>query len=136
MSFVVPAPKESFDVDLEDDAKIRVRRHGNPDGMRLTVTHGNGFASDAYLPFWQLLMPNYDVLVFDFRNHGQNAPAEPAPNVPPPDHPRYAAMEVFENKLTEWALGRRRRFASIDELANEYTRNRARPSAGFLARTR
>ena len=30
------------------------------------------------------------------------------------------AMEVFENKLTEWAKGRRRRFASIDELTEEY----------------
>ena len=143
---------------MEDGAKIRVRRHGNPDGVRLTVTHGNGFAADAYLPFWQLLTPNYDVLVFDFRNHGQNIPVEPAnhtyaqlardlervlqaidarlgkkptagifhsmsgraamkhaieigwrwdalvlfdpPNVPPPSHPRYAAMEVFENRLT------------------------------------
>ena len=123
------------------------------------------------------------MLVFDFRNHGQNIPVEPAnhnyaqlardlervrqaidarlgkkttagifhsmsgrtamkhaieigwrwdalvlfdpPNVPPPDHPRYAAMEAFENKLTEWALGRRRRFASVDELATEYKQSRA-----------
>src|SRR2546421_13011538 len=78
MSLIVPVPSESFDVDLEDGAKIRVRRHGNPNGVRLTVTHGNGFAADAYLPFWQLLTPRYDVLVFDFRNHGQNVPAEPA----------------------------------------------------------
>ena len=47
-------------------------------GMRLTVTHGNGFAADAYLPFWQLLAPKYDVLVFDFRNHGQSPPVTPA----------------------------------------------------------
>src|SRR5882724_9124728 len=59
MSFAVPAPRETFDVDLEDGAKIGVRRHGNPNGVRLTVTHGNGFAADAYLPFWQLLIPNY-----------------------------------------------------------------------------
>ena len=78
MSLVVPVPSESFDVDLEDGAQISVRRHGNRDGVRLTVTHGNGFAADAYLPFWQLLTPTYDVLVFDFRNHGQNSPAEPA----------------------------------------------------------
>ena len=36
MNFVVPVPSETFDVDLEDGAKIRVRRHGNPDGVRLT----------------------------------------------------------------------------------------------------
>ena len=78
MNFVVPAPSETFDVVLEDGASIRVRRHGNRDGVRLTVTHGNGFASDAYLPFWQQLTPHYDVLVFDFRNHGQNVPVEPS----------------------------------------------------------
>ena len=47
------------------------------------------------------------------------------PNVPPVGHPRYQAMEVFENKLTEWALGRRQRFASIDELASDYRKSRA-----------
>ena len=78
MTLIVPPPHESLDVDLEDGAKIRIRRHGNPNGMRLTVTHGNGFAADAYLPFWQLLAPKYDLVVFDFRNHGQNVPAEPA----------------------------------------------------------
>ena len=25
------------------------------------------------------------------------------PNVPPPWHPLYVAMEIFENRLTEWA---------------------------------
>jgi pimeloyl-ACP methyl ester carboxylesterase len=183
MTLILPTPRETFDVDLEDGAKIRVRRHGNPDGMRLTVTHGNGFASDAYLPFWQLLTPSYDVLVFDFRNHGQNLPVEPAnhnyaqfardlervvqainarlgqkttvgifhsmsgrtamkhaieigwrwdalvlfdpPNVPPVTHPRYAPMEAFEKKLTDFALGRRRRFASVDELTAEYLQSRA-----------
>jgi pimeloyl-ACP methyl ester carboxylesterase len=183
MNFVVPAPSETFDIALEDGASIRVRRHGNRDGVRLAVTHGNGFAADAYLPFWQLLTSRYDVLVFDFRNHGQNIPVEPAhhnyaqlsrdldrlldgigsrlgkkstvgvfhsmsartamkhaietgwrwdalmlfdpPNVPPTDHPRYQAMEAFENKLTEWARGRRRKFASVDELAAEYLKSRA-----------
>ena len=183
MTLIVPAPHETFDVDLEDGAKIRVRRHGNPAGVRLMVTHGNGFAADAYLPFWQLLTPGYDVLVFDFRNHGQNIPVEPAnhnyaqfardlervvqainsrldakttvgifhsmsgrtamkhaieigwrwdalvlfdpPNVPPVTHPRYAPMEAFEKRLTDWALDRRRRFASVDELTTEYLQSRA-----------
>jgi pimeloyl-ACP methyl ester carboxylesterase len=134
-------------------------------------------------PFWQLLTPSYDVLVFDFRNHGQNVPVEPSnhnygqlardldrvldaiearlgkkttvgvfhsmsartamkhaieigwrwqglvlfdpPNVPPVNHPRYAAMEAFENKLAEWALGRRRRFAAVEELTADYLKSRA-----------
>ena len=56
------------------------------------------------------------------------------PNVPPADHPRYQAMETFENKLTEWALGRRRRFATVDELAERNICSRAPPRAGCRAR--
>jgi pimeloyl-ACP methyl ester carboxylesterase len=183
MHFEIPAPSTTFDVALEDGARIRMRRHGNPDGVRLLMTHGNGFAADAYYAYWQHLLPKFDLLVFDFRNHGQNIPVEPSnhdyaqlsrdlervvqevraqlgqkptaglfhsmsartamkhaieigwrwdalvlfdpPNVPPPGHPLYAAMEIFENKLTEWARNRRRRFASIDELTNEYLQSRA-----------
>jgi pimeloyl-ACP methyl ester carboxylesterase len=189
MNLIVPAPSQTFDVDLEDGAKIKIRRHGNRDGVRMMVTHGNGFAADAYLPFWQHLTPKYDVLVFDFRNHGQNIPVEPAnhnyaqftrdlecvlqfvnlrldkkttvgifhsmsgraamkhaieigwrwdalvlfdpPNVPPVNHPRYPAMRMFESTLTQWALARRREFAAVEELANEYRQSRA--AKGWVA---
>ncbi len=47
------------------------------------------------------------------------------PDVPPKGHPLYAAMEVFENRLTEWAKGRRRRFAAVEELVEEYKASRA-----------
>jgi pimeloyl-ACP methyl ester carboxylesterase len=77
MSFVVPVPSMSFDVTLDDNARIRLRRHGDPDGTRLLITHGNGFATDAYFPFWQRLLAKYDLIIFDFRNHGQNIPVEP-----------------------------------------------------------
>ena len=72
MHFELPAPGMTFDVVLNDGAKIRMRRHGNPDGVRLLLTHGNGFAADAYYPYWQHLLQKFDLLVFDFRNHGQN----------------------------------------------------------------
>jgi pimeloyl-ACP methyl ester carboxylesterase len=78
MPFEIPTPSMTFEVPLEDGARIRMRRHGNPDGVRLLVTHGNGFAADAYYPYWQHLLPKFDVLVFDFRNHGQNVPVVPA----------------------------------------------------------
>src|SRR5262245_34660494 len=78
MHFEIPAPRQTFDVPLEDGARIRMRRHGNRDGVRLLITHGNGFATDAYYPYWRHLAPNFDLLVFDFRNHGQNVPVEPA----------------------------------------------------------
>jgi pimeloyl-ACP methyl ester carboxylesterase len=183
MVFEIPTPSTTFEVPLDDGARIKMRRHGNPDGVRLLLTHGNGFATDAYYPYWRHLLAQFDVLVYDFRNHGQNTPVTPAnhnyeqlardlervvhavrerlgarktvgifhsmsgrtamkhaievgwrwdalmlfdpPNVPPPAHPVYAAMETFENKLTEWAKGRRRRFAAIEELAEEYRASRA-----------
>jgi pimeloyl-ACP methyl ester carboxylesterase len=183
MPFEIPPPSLTFEVPLEDGARIRMRRHGNPEGVRLLVTHGNGFAADAYYPYWHHLLPKFDVLVFDFRNHGQNVPVEPSnhhyaqlsrdlervvqevraklgvkktagifhsmsartamkhaieigwrwdalmlfdpPDVPLKGHPLYAPMEVFENRLTEWAKGRRQRFASVGELTEEYKQSRA-----------
>lgn len=47
------------------------------------------------------------------------------PNVPPPDHPLYPTMEAFEKRLVDWALHRRSRFATIDELTQEYLQSRA-----------
>jgi pimeloyl-ACP methyl ester carboxylesterase len=189
MNLIVPTPSETFDVELDDGAKIKIRRHGNRAGIRMMLSHGNGFAADAYLPFWEHLTPKYDVLAFDFRNHGQNIPAQPAnhnyaqftrdlelvinavngrlsekpsvgifhsmsaraamkhaieigwrwqalvlfdpPNVPPESHPRYRAMRMFENTLTQWARGRRRRFAAVEELAEDYRQSRA--AKGWVA---
>jgi pimeloyl-ACP methyl ester carboxylesterase len=183
MTFEIPAPSLTFDVALDDGATIKVRRHGNAEGVRLLVTHGNGFAADAYYPYWRQLLAGFDVLVFDFRNHGQNQPVTPAnhhyaqfsrdlecvaqavraklgerktaglfhsmsartamkhaieigwrwealllfdpPDVPPPGHPLYPAMETFEDKLTQWAKGRRRHFASVEELTEDYKQSRA-----------
>ena len=78
MRLEVPAPHETFEVALEDGARIKVRRHGRPDGVRLFLSHGNGYAIDGYLPYWQHFLAAYDVIVFDFRNHGQNVPVTPA----------------------------------------------------------
>src|SRR5215475_2259947 len=183
MTFHVPEPTKAFEVPLEDGARIRMRRHGNPNGVRLLITHGNGFAADGYYPYWRHLLSQFDVLVFDFRNHGQNAPVEPSnhnydqlardldrvldavearlgqkrtaglfhsmsartamkhaieqrwrwdalmlfdpPDVPLKGHPLYEAMEIFENRLTEWAKGRRRKFNSVAELVEEYRASRA-----------
>jgi len=57
---------------MSDGAIIRLRRHGNPAGPRLALSHGNGLAIDGYYPFWSLLRDHYDLILFDFRNHGQN----------------------------------------------------------------
>jgi pimeloyl-ACP methyl ester carboxylesterase len=183
MTFELPVPSKTFEVALDDGARIKMRRHGNAAGPRLLLAHGNGFASNAYFPYWRHLLPNFDLIIFDFRNHGENVPVEPSnhhyeqlsrdlervvqatraelgekrtagifhsmsartamkhaieigwrwdalvlfdpPDVPPPGHPNFEAMKIFEEKLVEWARGRRRRFASIDELTNEYLQSRA-----------
>jgi pimeloyl-ACP methyl ester carboxylesterase len=187
MTFEIPAPSLTFDAGLDDGAKIAVRRHGFPGGLRLFISHGSGFAADAYFPFWRQLLPRFDLMVFDFRNHGRNEPAVPPhhtyeqlaldlervvtevrsrlgdkptlglfhsmsgltamkhaveigwrwdalilfdpPNVPPVGHPNHAAMRAragaFEKLLTAWARRRRRSFAAIAELAQEYRQSRA-----------
>jgi pimeloyl-ACP methyl ester carboxylesterase len=77
MPFELPVPSTTFEVPLDDGARIRVRRHGSPDGMRILFSHGNGFAADGYFPFWRQFL-DCDLFVFDFRNHGQNVPVTPA----------------------------------------------------------
>ena len=68
----VPEPAEQHAVSMSDGAQILLRRYGNPAGPRLALSHGNGLAIDAYLPFWQLLAGRYDLVLFDMRNHGRN----------------------------------------------------------------
>ena len=69
----VPEPHAAAEVELGDGARVVLRRHGNPDGTRLVLSHGNGLAVDLYYPFWSLLAPRFDLVVYDFRNHGWNA---------------------------------------------------------------
>lgn len=57
---------------MRDGAIVRLRRHGNPSGPRVALSHGNGLAMTAYYPFWRLLLADYDVVLFDVRNHGVN----------------------------------------------------------------
>ena len=68
----VPEPLSICDVRVDCDTFITIRRHGNPDGPRLLLSHGNGLAIDLYYPFWSLLADNFDLLVHDLRNHGWN----------------------------------------------------------------
>ncbi len=58
---------------MEDGATIILRRHGNPEGPRLVLGHGSGLAIDLYYPFWSLLEADYDLMVYDLRNHGWNS---------------------------------------------------------------
>jgi pimeloyl-ACP methyl ester carboxylesterase len=75
---VLPKPVAVIDVAGAGGAVIRVRRHGNPLGPRLIVSHGNGFAIDGYLAFWGRFLAVFEIVAFDARNHGWNPLADPA----------------------------------------------------------
>jgi pimeloyl-ACP methyl ester carboxylesterase len=77
MSSAVPAPHATIEVVAADGARLRARRHGDPRGPRLMLSHGNGFAIDGYFNFWSRFLEGFDVVVFDMRSHGQNPRAEP-----------------------------------------------------------
>ena len=62
MSEVIPTPRDRVDVSMGDGATIRVRAYGRPDGIRVFVSNGNGFAVDGYYPFWGPLTDRFDVI--------------------------------------------------------------------------
>ena len=68
----IPEPLSTHEVVMDDGAVVILRRHGNPDGPRLVLSHGNGLAIDLYYPFWSLLAGEFDLVVHDLRNHGWN----------------------------------------------------------------
>ena len=68
----LPDPLSVIQVQVDSDTAILVRRHGNPDGPRLVLSHGNGMAIDLYYPFWSLLADDFDLVMYDLRNHGWN----------------------------------------------------------------
>ena len=68
----VPEPLSTCDVQLDEHTVTTVRQHGNPLGPRLVLSHGSGLAVDPYFPFWSLLAQDFDLMVYDLRNHGRN----------------------------------------------------------------
>ena len=68
----LPEPLSTHDVRMDDDTVITLRQHGNPSGPRLVLSHGNGLAIDLYYPFWSLLIDDFDLIIYDLRNHGWN----------------------------------------------------------------
>lgn len=69
----LPEPLSRHEVRHDDGSLTIVRRHGNPAGPRILLSHGNGLAADFYVPFWSLLTDDFDLVLYDLRNHGWNA---------------------------------------------------------------
>ena len=65
----IPEPLSVLEVRQEDGSVAAVQRHGNPDGQRVVMSHGNGLAIN---PFWSLLWDEFDIFLDDLRNHGWN----------------------------------------------------------------
>lgn len=70
------SPAELHRATMSDGAVIHLRRHGNAAGPRLVMSHGNGLAIQGYVSFWRQFLDEYDVILFDIRNHGENPPHE------------------------------------------------------------
>ena len=68
----LPDPISVHKVQVDSETAIFLRRHGNPSGPRLILSHGNGMAIDLYFPYWSLLAGEFDLIIYDLRNHGWN----------------------------------------------------------------
>lgn len=80
--YVVPEPSATVEVPLGSGEPTIVRRHGNRDGPRLLLSHGNGLAADFYYPFWSRFLDDFEVVVYDCRNHGWNRVGDRAAHNP------------------------------------------------------
>ena len=101
--FVLPEPGDTLDLRMDDGALIRAVRHGNPSGPRVVLSHGNGFASDSYFPFWRHMLERFDLVLFDVRNCGRN----PFHAIEPHDYPRFARDNVTVHAAIREAWGAR-----------------------------
>lgn len=69
------SPQEIFTTRMTDGVELAVRRYGIGNGPCLLMSHGNGFAIDGYRVFWEPLIGQFELALFDMRNHGRNAPS-------------------------------------------------------------
>ena len=94
----IPEPLSTSDVRVDDDTVITLRRHGNPAGPRLVMSHGSGLAIDLYYPFWSLLTDDFDLIIYDLRNHGWNAVSpQQNHNVPTFVHDHDLILEAIDH---------------------------------------
>ena len=78
MTDAVTPLSDVFVLTMDDGVEILIRRGGNPNGVRLFISNGNGFAIDGYIDFWSRFLAEFEVVAFDMRSHGHNPVAEPA----------------------------------------------------------
>lgn len=100
MNWIVPDPLASCEVRLDDETVTVLRRHGNPQGPRLVLSHGNGLAIDLYYPFWSHLTEDYDLILYDQRNHGWNSVGDQQKHdVPTLIHDQRLILEAIDDQF-------------------------------------
>lgn len=110
----VPLPHQCFTLVMDDGAGIEVRQYGKARGQRLVLSHGNGFAIDAYYPFWRHFLERFEVVIFDLRNHGHNALHAPDTH----DVPRFMRdYDIIIDGITNH-LGERRTAALFHSISS------------------
>lgn len=62
---------------LGDGAKILLRCFPKEGARRLLIGHGNGLAVDGYRVFWEPFLDDFEVILFDARNHGTSGVTNP-----------------------------------------------------------
>ena len=127
----IPEPLSIHSVQVDDESDIVLRRHGNPEGPRLVLSHGNGLAIDLYYPFWSHLCRDFDLVVHDLRNHGWNevgAQEDHSVDAFARDHDRIfeAIGSLYGEKPTVGV------FHSISALASLHTPSRGGNYSGLL----
>ena len=131
-----PSPPQPSISRWIDGAPIRVVRHGNPSGPRVVLSHGNGFASDSYFPFWRLMLERFDLALFDLRNCGRN----PFHAAEPHDYARFqlaATLRCMARSLSSGAARQRLSvFHSTSAIANRARGGRRRLALGCAGAVR
>ena len=93
----IPEPLSVHDIRLDDHTVTTLRQHGNTSGPRLVLSHGSGLAIDLYYPFWSLLADDYELIVYDLRNHGWNSVGSPKDhNIPTLIHDHDLILEAID----------------------------------------
>lgn len=91
----LPEPHSVLLVDVDETCSIHLRQHGNTSGRRILLSHGNGLAIDLYYPFWSCLEDDFELFVFDLRNHGWNSVSSRE------DHNMYSFVTDLDHVLHE-----------------------------------
>lgn len=104
---------QTLEITADDDVTLRAQVCGPADAPRLIVSHGNGLAAGGYASFWRQLASDYQIVLFDFRGHGQSERGSPGSH----------SWEQFEldfdtaMRAIRAALGERKTFGAFHSLS-------------------